>query len=90
MENLLPDHIFESYNNRQITTHICIYLNTRSDPRVHLDNKSREGNACKLLLSKEHLDVDMKTLNAIKVDEVIKKLHSLLTSLERNHVYHMY
>ena len=40
VENLLPNHIFESCNIRPMTTHVCIYLNTRSDHRVHLDNKS--------------------------------------------------
>jgi hypothetical protein len=48
--------------------------------RVHLDSKSREGDTCKLILSKDKIDMDVKTLNKIKGDEVIKKLHSLLTS----------
>lgn len=48
-------------------------------PRVHLDNKSREGDTCKLLLSKDNIDMKANTLNEIKGDEVIKKLHNLLT-----------
>ena len=38
VEHLQPDHIFE------ITTHVCIYFNTRSHPRGHLlINKGREA-----------------------------------------------
>ena len=40
VDNLLPNHIFERCNIRPITTHVCIYLNTRSDHLVHLENKS--------------------------------------------------
>ena len=53
-------------------------------PRVHLDNKSREGDTCKLLLSKDNIDMKAKTLNEIKGDEVIKKLHNLLTKSRDN------
>ena len=53
-------------------------------PRVHLDNKSREGDTCKLLLSKDNIDMKEKPLNEIKGDEVIKKLHNLLTKSRDN------
>jgi fructose-bisphosphate aldolase class 1 len=54
-------------------------MSDRKWPRVHLDSKSREGDTCKLLLSTDKIDVDVKTLNKVKGDEVIKKLDSLLT-----------
>jgi hypothetical protein len=44
-----------------------------------LDSKSREGDTCKLILSKDKIDMDVKTLNKIKGDEAIKNLHSLFT-----------
>ena len=50
---------------------VCLY--------VHLDNENSEGDKSKLLLSKDYINLDVKTLNKIKGDEVIKKLHSLLT-----------
>ena len=60
-------------------------------PRVHLDNKSREGDTCKLLLSKDNIDMKAKTLNEIKGDEIIKKLHSVQTrSTETTCFPHMY
>ena len=61
VDNLLPDYIFESCNNRPITTHVCIYLTIRSDPRVHLDNKSIERDTCRLLLSEDYIDMEAKT-----------------------------
>ena len=54
-------------------------MSGRKWPRVHLDSKSREGDTCKLILSKDKIDMDVKTLNKIKGDEAIKNLHSLFT-----------
>ena len=81
MDNLLPDYIFESCNNRPITTHVCIYLTIRSDPRVHLDNKSIERDTCRLLLSEDYIDMEAKTWNKVKGDEVKKKLHMSVYAL---------
>ena len=84
LTNLQPNHIFESCNNLSITTHVCIYIYVGSDPLVHLDNKSTEGVTCKLMLSKECIDMDVNILNKRKVHEIIKLFHSLLTrSTER-------
>ena len=45
-----------------------------------MDNKSIEGVACtcKLMLSKECIEMDAKILNKRKGDEIIQKFHSLL------------
>ena len=84
LTNLRPNHIFESCNNLSITTHVCIYIYVGSDPLVHMDNKSTEGVTCKLMLSKECIDMDVNILNKRKVHEIIKLFHSLLTrSTER-------
>ena len=58
---------------------MSVYTLTLEVSRVHLDNTSREGDTCKLLLSHDFIDMDAKVLNKRKGDEVIKKLHSLLT-----------
>jgi hypothetical protein len=61
VEHLQADHIFE------ITTHVCIYLNTRSHPRGHLlINKGREAERCELRISKDKIDIEAKAINKIK------------------------
>jgi hypothetical protein len=55
---------------------MSVYTLTLEVSRVHVDNKSREGDTCKLLLSQDYIDMDVKVLNKRQVDEVIKKLHS--------------
>jgi hypothetical protein len=58
---------------------MSVYTLTLEVSRVHLDNGSREGDTCTLLLSQDYIDMDEKVLNKIKGDEVIKKLHSVQT-----------
>ena len=43
------------------------------------DNKSIEGDICKLMISKDYVDMDVKTFNKIKRDEIIKNFLSLIT-----------
>ena len=56
---------------------MCLYAG--SYPLVHLDNKNIEGDTCKLMLSKDCVDMDAKILNKRTGDEKIKYFHSLLT-----------
>ena len=57
-----------------------MYLYESSDPRAHMNNKSIEGDTCILLLSKDCMNMDVKTLNKRKGDEIIKIFRCLLAS----------
>ena len=75
MNNLRPIIYLKVAINDQLQ-HMSVYTLTLEVSRVHVDNKSREGDTCKLLLSQDYIDMDVKVLNKRQVDEVIKKLHS--------------